>query len=85
MAVGPPEFIRWTFLWDLLNIIVINLILSGDNAVLIAMALTPSLARDLHVSLLALLIVSLGYGILRLARASSARAHQPMALGGSAE
>ena len=27
------------FLWDLLNIIIINLILSGDNAVLIAMAL----------------------------------------------
>jgi len=37
---GPPGFIfTWTFLWDLLNIIIINLILSGDNAVVIAMAL----------------------------------------------
>jgi YjbE family integral membrane protein len=29
----------WTFLWDLLNIIIINLILSGDNAILLAMAI----------------------------------------------
>jgi len=29
----------WNFLWDLLSIIVINLILSGDNAVVIAMAI----------------------------------------------
>ncbi len=40
MDVGPLGFIfAWTFLWDLLNIITINLILSGDNAILIAMAL----------------------------------------------
>ncbi|HYA42337.1 MAG TPA: TerC family protein [Syntrophobacteraceae bacterium] len=40
MVLGPPGLIfTWTFLWDLLNIIVINLILSGDNAVLIAMAI----------------------------------------------
>jgi YjbE family integral membrane protein len=29
----------WTFLWDLLNIIILNLILSGDNAILLAMAI----------------------------------------------
>ena len=40
MDVGPLGFIfAWTFLWDLLNIIIINLVLSGDNAILIAMAL----------------------------------------------
>ncbi|MGC8490310.1 MAG: TerC family protein [Syntrophobacteraceae bacterium] len=30
---------NWSFFWDLLNIIAINLVLSGDNAVLIAMAI----------------------------------------------
>ena len=38
----------WTFLSDLLSVIIINLILSGDNAVLIAMAvrwLPPTLRR----------------------------------------
>ncbi len=40
MDVGPLGFIfAWTFLWDLLNIIIINLILSGDNAILLAMAI----------------------------------------------
>ncbi len=40
MVIGPAGLIfTWTFLWDLLNIIVINLVLSGDNAVLIAMAI----------------------------------------------
>jgi YjbE family integral membrane protein len=40
LDAGPLGFIfAWTFLWDLLNIIIINLILSGDNAILIAMAL----------------------------------------------
>ncbi|MFZ0942914.1 MAG: TerC family protein [Syntrophobacteraceae bacterium] len=40
MDVGPVRFIfAWTFLWDLLNIIIINLILSGDNAILLAMAM----------------------------------------------
>ena len=40
MDVGPLRFIfAWTFLWDLLNIIVINLVLSGDNAILLAMAI----------------------------------------------
>ena len=37
--VSPGFIFSWTFLWDLFNIIIINLILSGDNAVLIAMAL----------------------------------------------
>ena len=31
--------LTWNFLWDLLSIIIINLILSGDNAVVIAMAI----------------------------------------------
>lgn len=37
---GPAGFIHPTgaFIWGLLNIIIINLVLSGDNAVLIAMA-----------------------------------------------
>lgn len=40
MNFGPPGFLfTWTFYWDLLNIIAINLVLSGDNAVLIAMAI----------------------------------------------
>lgn len=40
MVLGPLGFIfTWTFFWGLLNIIIVNLILSGDNAVLIAMAL----------------------------------------------
>lgn len=40
MDVGPVRFIfAWTFLWDLLNIIILNLILSGDNAILLAMAI----------------------------------------------
>jgi YjbE family integral membrane protein len=40
LVLGLPGFIfTWTFLWDLLDIIIINLILSGDNAVLIAMAI----------------------------------------------
>jgi YjbE family integral membrane protein len=40
LDVGLLGFIfTWTFLWDLLNIIIINLILSGDNAVVIAMAI----------------------------------------------
>ncbi len=40
MDVEPVRFIfAWTFLWDLLNIIIINLILSGDNAILLAMAM----------------------------------------------
>ncbi|SPJ14770.1 hypothetical protein SBDP2_1890003 [Syntrophobacter sp. SbD2] len=40
MDVGPLRFIfAWTFLWDLLNIIIINLVLSGDNAILLAMAI----------------------------------------------
>ncbi|MGO8944186.1 MAG: TerC family protein [Syntrophobacteraceae bacterium] len=40
MDVEPVRFIfAWTFLWDLLNIIIINLILSGDNAILLAMAI----------------------------------------------
>jgi len=40
LDVGPVRFIfAWTFLWDLLNIIIINLILSGDNAILLAMAI----------------------------------------------
>jgi YjbE family integral membrane protein len=40
LVLEPPGFIfTGTFLWDLLNIIIINLILSGDNAVLIAMAI----------------------------------------------
>jgi YjbE family integral membrane protein len=39
LALGSPGFVfTWTFFWDLLNIIAINLVLSGDNAVLIAMA-----------------------------------------------
>lgn len=39
MDIGPLRFIfSWTFLWDLLNIIIINLVLSGDNAILLAMA-----------------------------------------------
>lgn len=38
--MGHPGFaITWAFFWDLLNIIAINLVLSGDNAVLIAMAI----------------------------------------------
>ena len=37
MDLGLAGF-AGAFLWDLLNIIIINLILSGDNAVLIAMA-----------------------------------------------
>ena len=37
MDLGPAGF-AGAFLWDLLNIIIINLVLSGDNAVLIAMA-----------------------------------------------
>ncbi len=37
LDLGPAGF-AGAFLWDLLNIIIINLILSGDNAVLIAMA-----------------------------------------------
>lgn len=49
MVPGPEGFVfTWTFFWDLLDIIVINLILSGDNAVLIAMAirwLPPELRR----------------------------------------
>ncbi len=49
MDVAPLGYIfTWTFLWDLLNIIAINLILSGDNAILIAMAirwLPPSLRK----------------------------------------
>ncbi len=49
MDVGPLGFIfAWTFLWDLLNIIIINLILSGDNAILLAMAvrwLPPDLRK----------------------------------------
>lgn len=40
MHLAPPGFaFNWTFFWDLLNIIAINLVLSGDNAVLIAMAI----------------------------------------------
>ena len=40
MHSGPPSFvITWAFFWDLANIIAINLVLSGDNAVLIAMAI----------------------------------------------
>jgi len=40
LDVGSLRFIfPWTFLWDLLNIIIINLILSGDNAILLAMAI----------------------------------------------
>jgi YjbE family integral membrane protein len=40
LVAGPAGLIfTWTFVWDLLNIVVINLVLSGDNAVLIAMAL----------------------------------------------
>ena len=40
MDAGPLGFIfAWTFLWDLLNIIMVNLVLSGDNAILIAMAI----------------------------------------------
>ena len=40
MDFGPAGFIHPTgaFIWGLLNIIIINLVLSGDNAVLIAMA-----------------------------------------------
>jgi YjbE family integral membrane protein len=49
LDVGPRGFIfAWTFLWDLLNIIIINLILSGDNAILLAMAvrwLPPDLRK----------------------------------------
>ena len=49
MDIGPLRFIfPWTFLWDLLNIIIINLILSGDNAILLAMAvrwLPPDLRK----------------------------------------
>ncbi|MDR3554825.1 MAG: TerC family protein [Syntrophobacteraceae bacterium] len=40
MNLAPPGSVfTWTFYWDLLNIIAINLVLSGDNAVLIAMAI----------------------------------------------
>ena len=40
MDLEPAGFVfPWTFFWDLLNIIAINLVLSGDNAVLIAMAI----------------------------------------------
>jgi YjbE family integral membrane protein len=49
LDVGPLGFIfAWTFLWDLLNIIIINLVLSGDNAIMIAMAvrwLPPDLRK----------------------------------------
>jgi len=49
LDIGPLRFIfPWTFLWDLLNIIIINLILSGDNAILLAMAvrwLPPDLRK----------------------------------------
>ena len=49
MDAGPLGFIfAWTFLWDLLNIIIINLVLSGDNAILLAMAvrwLPPDLRK----------------------------------------
>jgi YjbE family integral membrane protein len=40
LHLGPPgTLITWNFFWELLNIIAINLVLSGDNAVLIAMAI----------------------------------------------
>jgi YjbE family integral membrane protein len=40
LVPGLPGFsFTWTFFWDLFNIIMINLILSGDNAILIAMAI----------------------------------------------
>jgi YjbE family integral membrane protein len=50
LDIGPAEFIHTagTFAWGLLNIIIINLVLSGDNAVLIAMAvrsLPPAMRR----------------------------------------
>jgi len=49
LDIGPLRFIfSWTFLWDLLNIIIINLVLSGDNAILLAMAvrwLPPDLRK----------------------------------------
>lgn len=49
LGLAPAGFaFTWTFLSDLLDIIAINLILSGDNAVLIAMAirwLRPDLRR----------------------------------------
>jgi YjbE family integral membrane protein len=39
-AIGSMT-LSWEFAWDLLSIIFINIILSGDNAVLIAMAVRP--------------------------------------------
>ncbi|MDR3567840.1 MAG: TerC family protein [Syntrophobacteraceae bacterium] len=40
MHLGHPgAILTWTFFWDLLNILAINLVLSGDNAVVIAMAI----------------------------------------------
>lgn len=39
MDLWPAGYQAGAFLWVLLNIIIINLVLSGDNAVLIAMAI----------------------------------------------
>ncbi|MGC9196223.1 MAG: TerC family protein [Syntrophobacteraceae bacterium] len=40
MNLGPPGFLfTWSFYWDLLTIMAIDLVLSGDNAVMIAMAI----------------------------------------------
>jgi YjbE family integral membrane protein len=46
LGAWGPENLNWHFLSGILNIIFINLILSGDNAVIIAMAVRPLTRRQ---------------------------------------
>jgi AAT family amino acid transporter/GABA permease len=67
----PPALTMWLFPWASYAAI------AGMAGVLIAMALTPSLAGELHVSLLALAVVILAYLILRARRRPQAAAVEP--------
>jgi GABA permease len=67
----PPALRMWLFPWASYAAIV------GMAGVLIAMAFTPSLAGELHVSLLALAVVVVAYLILRARRRPQAAAVEP--------
>ena len=62
----PPALTMWLFPWASYAAI------AGMAAVLIAMAFTPSLAGDLHVSLIALAVAILAYLGVRACRAGAA-------------
>ena len=46
LGAWGPEKLNWHFFSGILNIIFINLVLSGDNAVIIAMAVRPLTRRQ---------------------------------------